>query len=340
MNVGRFGIIMLPGNNFRMLQFCNIRDLDQVILMGNNLLPLFGKEDINAARELMRHRLLGINPPLTCWFRLLAFLPGNGVDWSERLTFCSVAADSAGAFSAACLNAASNIINQYFDSRLIESTNQPDHCLDEFPLGTLVFAGFIFTLITAWLVNWQFSDRRFTALVTYAYSGPPFRTKRHWFWANFTIAIPRGCLLVVAGWTAVRDIRDMEPWIIGLVYGLFILGAASTKDYADIEGDRRGGCITLPIRFGVETSAKIITPFFIIPFVILLIAALLGVFEANSVIMASLAVILMLWGGYVGYLILRKPAELATEANHVSWKHMYLIMVLGQLGIAGAYLLH
>ncbi|MGI6456947.1 MAG: UbiA family prenyltransferase [bacterium] len=264
----------------------------------------------------------------------------------ERLTFWEALQPILlGAFSAACLNAASNIINQYFDLE-IDRINKPARPLPSGRISignALVFCGFLYllTLITAWLVNWQFFwIVVFTALVTYAYSGPPFRTKRHWFWANFTIAIPRGCLLVVAGWTAVRDIRDMEPWIIGLVYGLFILGAASTKDYADIEGDRRGGCITLPIRFGVETSAKIITPFFIIPFVILLIAALLGVFEANSVIMASLAVILMLWGGYVGYLILRKPAELATEANHVSWKHMYLIMVLGQLGIAGAYLLH
>jgi hypothetical protein len=37
-------------------------------------------------------------------------------------------------------------------------------------------------------------------------------------------------------------------------------------------------------------------------------------------------------------LILRRPEELATESNHVSWKHMYLLMVAGQIGFAALYL--
>ena len=29
---------------------------------------------------------------------------------------------------------------------------------------------------------------------------------------------------------------------IGGIFGLYLLGAASTKDFADIDGDRAGGC--------------------------------------------------------------------------------------------------
>ena len=72
-------------------------------------------------------------------------------------------------------------------------------------------------------------------------------TKRHGIWANITIAIPRGVLLKVAGWSTVKTILGLEPWYIGAIFGLFLLGAASTKDFADIEGDRAGGCRTLPI---------------------------------------------------------------------------------------------
>jgi len=51
-----------------------------------------------------------------------------------------------------------------------------------------------------------------------------------------------------------------EPWFIGDVFGLFLLGAASTKDFSDMEGDRAGGCRTLPIAFGVRKAAYMIAP--------------------------------------------------------------------------------
>ena len=73
---------------------------------------------------------------------------------------------------------------------------------------------------------------------TLLYSVPPFRTKRLGIWANITIAIPRGMLLKVAGWSSVKTIGGLEPWYIGAIFGLFLLGATTTKDFADMEGDR------------------------------------------------------------------------------------------------------
>ena len=82
----------------------------------------------------------------------------------------------------------------------------------------------------------------FTSVLCWIYSAPPLWTKRRGIWANITIAIPRGVLLKVAGWSTVKTIMGAEPWYIGTIFGLFLLGAASTKDFADIEGDRAGGC--------------------------------------------------------------------------------------------------
>lgn len=249
-----------------------------------------------------------------------------------------------GALSAALLNGASNIINQYFDLE-IDRINKP---LRPMPSGRISipaamrFCGILYVLsfIMSYLVNLQFFIIvLFTALVTYAYSGPPFRTKRHWLLANITIAIPRGCLLVVAGWTAVRSMWEMEIWLLGGVFGLYILGAATTKDFADIEGDRAGGCITLPIRFGVERSAQMITPFFVLPFLLMFVGTVSGYFTGNAILLEALSLVLAAWGVYIAWLILRKPSDLATEANHVSWKHMYLMMVVGQIGTATSYLL-
>jgi 4-hydroxybenzoate polyprenyltransferase len=250
-----------------------------------------------------------------------------------------------GAASAAILNAASNIINQYFDLE-IDRINKPKRPL---PSGRIsIRAAWIFTIIlyiasfvTAALVNVQFLlIVLFTAVVTYAYSGPPFRTKRWGILANLTIALPRGCLLMVAGWTSARPdtMWTAEPWFIGMIFGLYVAGAATTKDFSDMKGDAEGGCRTLPIVYGVRNSAKIIAPFFVFPFLLMLVGAATGVLAGSKTILTISGIALAIWGVYIAYLILRRPEELTLEANHVSWKHMYLMLVAGQVAFALAYI--
>jgi hypothetical protein len=36
-------------------------------------------------------------------------------------------------------------------------------------------------------------------------------------------------------------------------------------------------------------------------------------------------------------LMVRRPEELAATENHISWKHMYLMMMVAQVGFALAY---
>ena len=50
---------------------------------------------------------------------------------------------------------------------------------------------------------------------------------------------------------------------------------------------------------------------------------------------------MLIWGAYVAYLINKDPHRLVTEGeNHPSWHHMYWMMMVGHLGLAGAYLIH
>ena len=62
-----------------------------------------------------------------------------------------------------------------------------------------------------------------------------------------------------------KTIVGVEPWFIGAIFGLFLLGASTTKDFADMEGDARGGCRTLPIIYGVRRAAWMISPSFVVP---------------------------------------------------------------------------
>jgi 4-hydroxybenzoate polyprenyltransferase len=251
-----------------------------------------------------------------------------------------------GALMAAVLNAASNAINQIYDLD-IDRVNKPKRPL---PSGTLSItdAG-VFTLLCfllAWVLAWLAdpNGRRecfwivlFTSVLVWAYSAPPLRTKQHGMWANITIAVPRGMLLKVAGWSTVKTIVDVEPWYIGAVFGLFLLGAASTKDFADIEGDRAGGCRTLPIEHGVKKAAWIIAPFFVLPFVLIPIGVWRGILTGNHALLLVLAAVLIAYGVYTVWLLVRRPEELATTENHPSWTHMYRMMMVAQVGFALAY---
>lgn len=264
--------------------------------------------------------------------------------WSSELLLYPLI----GALMAAVLNAASNALNQIYDLE-IDRINKPTRPLptNRIPIGdawVFTWITYAIALVLAWLVAPGGRHECFwivlvATAITFLYSAPPFRTKRLGIWANVTIAIPRGVLLKVAGWSAVKTVFGVEPWYIGAIFGLFLLGASTTKDFADMEGDAKGGCRTLPIEFGVRRAAWMISPSFVVPFMMIPIGAWTGVLTGNFWLLQALGGVMTVYGIYVCYLMLRRPEDLAVEENHVSWAHMYRMMFVTQIGFALAYLL-
>jgi 4-hydroxybenzoate polyprenyltransferase len=248
---------------------------------------------------------------------------------------------------AAVLNAASNALNQIYDLE-IDRINKPKRPLPSNRLSLreawlFTSIGYVVALALAWLVAPGGRHECFwivviAAAITILYSVPPFRTKRLGIWANVTIAIPRGVLLKVAGWSSVKTIVGLEPWYIGAIFGLFLLGASTTKDFADMEGDARGGCRTLPIIYGVRRAAWMISPSFVVPFLMISAGAFAGILSGNFLLLQFLSGVMTAYGLYVCYLMLRRPEDLAVEENHVSWAHMYRMMFVAQVGFALAYI--
>ena len=253
-----------------------------------------------------------------------------------------------GLVMAAVLNAGNNALNQIYDLD-IDAVNKAKRPL---PSGRLSMrAAWRFTILTyaialvlAWLVAPGGRHECFwlvlvAVICTYIYSVPPLRTKRLGIWANVTIALPRGVLLKVAGWSAVKTILGLEPWFIGAIFGLFLLGASTTKDFADMEGDARGGCRTLPITYGVRRAAWMISPSFVVPFLLIAVGTKAHILTGRALLLYILSAVMTAYGIYVCYLMLRRPEDLAVEENHVSWAHMYRMMFVAQIGFALAYLL-
>ena len=273
-----------------------------------------------------------------------------------------------GSACAAMLNAASNVVNQCYDFEN-DRINKPTRPLitGEISMGRAFrYASvlYVIALVPTWLVvSWPavtFAEKLKAPLAlhqcfgifvlgmvaTLVYSAPRFgRTKANAFLANLTIAIPRGCLLKVAGWSMVASVFRVEPWVIGSIFFLFLAGAASTKDFSDMPGDAAAGCRTLPIRFGVTAAARMIAPFFVLPWLMMPLGAWVrdpwspehAILTGNRNVLTGLGILLAAWGCYTVYLILRNPEDLAKVENHPSWTHMYLMMMAAQLGFAVAY---
>ena len=253
-----------------------------------------------------------------------------------------------GSLMAIVFNAGNNALNQIYDLE-IDRVNKGKRPL---PSGRLTIAeawgftavAYLLTLVLAWLVAPGGRHECFwivlaAIVATYVYSVPPLRTKKRGMWANITIAIPRGVLLKVSGWSAVKTIAGLEPWYIGTIFGLFLLGASTTKDFADMEGDRRGGCRTLPIVHGVRRAAWMISPSFVLPFLLINLGAATGVLTGNPALLHLLGALMTAYGLYVCSLMLKRPEDLAIDENHVSWAHMYRMMFVAQVGFALAYVL-
>lgn len=263
-------------------------------------------------------------------------------DWNAALLTYTVI----GALMAMVLNAANNALNQIYDLE-IDRVNKPQRPLTSGRLSirdAWVFTWLMYAaaLILAWFVAPGGRHECFWIVVlatiaTFVYSCPPLRTKQRGIWANVTIAIPRGVLLKVAGWSSVKTIWGTEPWFIGAIFGLFLLGASTTKDFADMEGDARGGCRTLPILYGIKRAAWMISPSFVLPWILISYGAFAGILTGHFWLLQTLAAAMTLYGAYVCYLMLRRPEELAIDANHVSWAHMYRMMFVAQVGFALAY---
>jgi len=295
---------------------------------------------------------------------ICAFGSAHNPDPARRVTGAVVLTVLIGSLCASAMNAASNIVNQIADLE-IDRRNKPDRPLVTGEIAIrrawlLASVLYVVSIVPTWVVvpypyvtlaarlsaplhlHAAFFIYLVGALATFVYSFPAFgRTKRHWFAANFTIAVTRGGLLKVAGWSFVASVLWGEAWSIGGIFALFLLGATSTKDFSDMEGDRAHGCITLPIRFGVARAAKIMAPFFVLPWLLIPVLTWLpggARLTGNRDFLTALGIGLALWGSYTARLLLRNPEELASTENHPAWTHMYLMLMCAQVGFALAYI--
>jgi chlorophyll synthase len=285
----------------------------------------------------------GLVRPFTLLAPVVGTLCGATVARAATGVGPSVLALVAAATSAALATGASNAWNQAFDAEL-DRVNKPSRPVPSgrtTPRAALLLGH---ALAAAALLSAVAASTGFLAclavglLSTWVYSAPPLRTKRHPLLSNLTIAFARGLLVPVAGWAAAgADPLHPEPWALGVVPFLFVLGAATTKDFADVEGDRAHGCRTLPVLLGPVRAARIVAPFLVAPFALYPLLGAIGLLSPPLVRFALLACVLAAGGVATARSLLSDPGRLLASENHPAWRGMYLLMLGAHVGVAVVY---
>ena len=162
------------------------------------------------------------------------------------------------------LCASSQAVNDWFD-RHVDAINEPNRPI---PSGRmpgrwgLYVAIFWNLLALAWAAALGPTVLVVAAVgvaLSWAYSMPPVRLKQNGWWGNAACAV---CYEGFA-WVTGAAVMAGGQWPSARVFGLAVLyslgahGIMTLNDFKSIEGDRRLGVGSLPVRLGAEAAGKV-----------------------------------------------------------------------------------
>ncbi len=176
-----------------------------------------------------------------------------------------------GAITMALVNAASNSLNQAADieSDIISKPYRPipKKLIKLEEANSFAYSFYLIAMLLAFTINWYFTLITFLIMMfTVTYSLPP-RMKQYLFINQIWIAIPRGLLGILAGWSVFSNPFQVLPLAMGSIAMIFLIGGMSTKDIVDSEADKITGVNTLVNTFGVRRAAYISVPFMVAPYI-------------------------------------------------------------------------
>ncbi len=238
------------------------------------------------------------------------------------------------------VNAASNSINQVYDLE-IDKINKPYRPI---PRGvvtkdeayTIAWVLYLLALLRAVIINPVFGTMIFLIiLITIFYSAPPLRLKKRLWTSNLSIALARGMFGIVAAWSIFGPITSVAPWAIGAVLFIYLIGAMTTKDLTDIEGDGKFGMRTLPVTYGTTGAVILSAPFFILAFIFLAIESIMGLLHPDTKYMT----ILIFMSAYIVYKMISEGEKRDPNfENSPVWVMMYVQLMFMQLWFAAIYI--
>ena len=260
--------------------------------------------------------MLELLKPVTWFPPMWAFLCGivaSGVSAEGRWGLIA-----AGVFLAGPLICGtSQAVNDWFD-RHVDAINEPRRPI---PSGRLpgfwglyiaIFWTGVSLFVAYQLGPWVFAASLLGMALAWAYSAPPFRLKKNGWWGNSAVAL---CYEGVPWLTAVVVMTGTLPRIeivaIALLYSVGAHGIMTLNDFKSVQGDRRLGVGSLPVRLGVDVAARVACVVMIAAQVVVIALLFLWALPLQ----AALITILLTGQMLMMRRLLQRPAELDVWYN-------------------------
>ncbi len=159
---------------------------------------------------------------------------------------------------------ASQVINDWFD-RDVDAINEPYRPIPSgripgrWGLYLAVFWSFASAIVAAALGGWVLGAALLGLALAWAYSAPPLRLKRNGWWGNAACAVCYEGLAWITGAALLAGTAapSAATLVIAALYSLGAHGIMTLNDFKSIEGDRRMGIGSLPVRLGVARAARV-----------------------------------------------------------------------------------
>jgi len=260
--------------------------------------------------------MLELLKPVTWFPPMWAFLCGivaSGVSAEGRWGLIA-----AGVFLAGPLICGtSQAVNDWFD-RHVDAINEPRRPI---PSGRLpgfwglyiaIFWTGVSLFVAFQLGPWVFAASLLGMALAWAYSAPPFRLKKNGWWGNSAVAL---CYEGVPWLTAVVVMTGvlprMEILAIALLYSVGAHGIMTLNDFKSVQGDRRMGVGSLPVRLGVDVAARVACAVMIAAQVAVIALLFLWARPLQAIVIVGLLIGQML----MMRRLLQRPAELDVWYN-------------------------
>jgi len=182
------------------------------------------------------------------------------------------------AISASLIMIGANVINDYYDIE-IDKINKPTRPL---AAGTIsgqqalvyCFVVFVIALFCAAFINVQmFLIALIFSLLLILYS---YRLKRTILWGNLLVSFTTAMAFVYGG----GAVNHYQETLFPAGFALFFhFGREILKDIQDVEGDKRVGAITFPIKYGIQKSLILVMIDFILLVILTVIPYIFDIYS-------------------------------------------------------------
>jgi chlorophyll/bacteriochlorophyll a synthase len=168
--------------------------------------------------------------------------------------------------------ASSQAVNDWFD-RHVDAINEPKRPI---PSGRIpgrwgLYIAIAWTLlsllVSTALGPWGFGAAAVGLVLAWAYSAPPIRLKLNGWWGNAACGLSYEGLAWATGAAVMAGgaMPGERSLLLALLYSIGAHGIMTLNDFKAIEGDRRMGVGSLPVRLGVNGAARVACVVMLVP---------------------------------------------------------------------------